>query len=688
MSPSCLFVLLLSVMPAADPYRDVVRTTEPLAPAEQRERFHLPPGFEIQLVAAEPDIQKPMNLAFDGAGRLWVSDSVEYPYQAKDRPGRDSIKVLADRDGDGRAEQITTFVDQLNIPIGLYPYRDGVVAYSIPNIWHFADTDGDGCADRREILYGPLGEPRDTHGMQNGFRRGFDGWLYVNHGFNNETTITARDGSSIQLHSGNSYRIRLDGSRVEQFTWGQVNPFGSTFLPDGDLVNADCHSKPLSLLLRGGYYPSFGKPDDGLGFVQPIMDHSHGSTAIAGAAVCTSPAWPAEYHGRLFVGNVMTCRVHMDRLDYTGSTMHAVEQPDFLVCDDPWFRPVDLRFGPDGALYIADFYNRIIGHYEVPLDHPQRDRHRGRIWRVVYVGEAGDANGGEAVPDLNLATAGVDALIEMLGDPNLTRRELAADQLSDRIGSSAVEALRKAAADASNAWRRIHAGWLLQRLGQLDETLLLAATRDRDWLVRTHAMRVAAERSDWSQPLREAAFDLLRDEHPRVRRAAADALGQHPHASAVAALLAALAKAPTDDAHLRQMIRIALRNQLRDSPAFPALEANAASADLDALADIAVAVPNEQAAGFLVSYLKKKRESAETRPANSDRTLRLLSHAARYLPADQVSSLVQLARETTVDNLDLQSSIISTVRESLARRGLEPNEDFRRWAADVAGQLL
>ena len=104
MSPSCLFVLLLSVMPAADPYRDVVRTTEPLAPAEQRERFHLPSGFEIQLVAAEPDIQKPMNLAFDGAGRLWVSDSVEYPYQAKDRPGRDSIKVLADRDGDGRAD--------------------------------------------------------------------------------------------------------------------------------------------------------------------------------------------------------------------------------------------------------------------------------------------------------------------------------------------------------------------------------------------------------------------------------------------------------------------------------------------------------------------------------------------------------------------------------------------------------
>ena len=180
-----LLLALLHAPPAEDPFRSNVRPTEPLTAAEQQKTFHLPPGFEIQLVAAEPDIQKPMNLAIDARGRLWMSGSVEYPYAAADGQGHDAIKVLEDTNGDGRADKITTFVDGLNIPIGLYPYRDGVIAYSMPNIWFFRDTDGDGRADQREILYGPLGIPRDTHGMQNAFLRGFDGLLYVNHGFAN-----------------------------------------------------------------------------------------------------------------------------------------------------------------------------------------------------------------------------------------------------------------------------------------------------------------------------------------------------------------------------------------------------------------------------------------------------------------------------------------------------------------------
>ncbi len=120
--------------------------------------------------------------------------------------------------------------------------------------------------DACRLLYGPFGKPVDTHGMQNAFRRGLDGWLYVNHGFANQTTIRGQDGSEIHLQSGNTYRVRLDGSHVEQFTWGQVNPFGSAWTEAGDLITADCHSKPLTLLLRGGYYSSFGKPHDGLGY--------------------------------------------------------------------------------------------------------------------------------------------------------------------------------------------------------------------------------------------------------------------------------------------------------------------------------------------------------------------------------------------------------------------------------------
>ena len=150
---------------------------------------------------------------------------MEYPFPATDRPGRDKIAIL-DIGPDGHATKFTTFAESLNIPIGLYPYKDGCIAHSIPEIHRYFDDNGDDHADRSVRLYGDIGH-NDTHGMTNDFRRGFDGWLYANHGFNNISTITALDGSSIILNSGNTYRIHVDGSHIEQFTWGQTNPFGS-----------------------------------------------------------------------------------------------------------------------------------------------------------------------------------------------------------------------------------------------------------------------------------------------------------------------------------------------------------------------------------------------------------------------------------------------------------------------------
>src|SRR5262249_28991330 len=230
---------------------------------------------EVQLVAAEPQIHKPINLAFDERGRLWVTDTIEYPFPApKDRPGRDSVKILEDFDENGRARKVTTFADGLNIPIGVMPIKDGAIVFSIPNVYRLLDTDGDGKADKREVLYGPFGFD-DTHGMVNALTWGFDGWLYACHGFHNTSTIKGADGAAITMNSGNVFRMRPDGSRVERYTWGQVNPFGLSFDPLGNLYSADCHSRPLMMLLRGGYYQSFGKPHDGLGFAPEICGHSH-----------------------------------------------------------------------------------------------------------------------------------------------------------------------------------------------------------------------------------------------------------------------------------------------------------------------------------------------------------------------------------------------------------------------------
>ncbi|MDA1054701.1 MAG: exo-alpha-sialidase [Planctomycetota bacterium] len=677
---SAALIAVMSVHPlvAQDPFAAIIRPTEPLTPEEQLATFHLPAGFKIQLFAAEPAIQKPMNMAFDGRGRLWVSGSVEYPFAAAPGEGRDTIRVLQDTKGDGQADKIETFADGLNIPMGLYPYRNGVVAYGIPNIWYLQDTDGDGKCDQRQVLYGPLGDPVDTHGMQNAFRRGFDGWLYVCHGFRNDSTIRGTDGSEVTLQSGNTYRIRLDGSRVEQFSWGQVNPFGSTFLPNGDLITADCHSKPLTMLLRGGYFSSFGKPHDGLGYVPSIMEHGHGSTAIAGAAFYDGDGFPEPYRGSLFTCNVMTSRVHRDSLVWHGSTLEAHEQEDFLTSDDPWFRPVDLQIGPDGALYIADFYNRIIGHYEVALDHAGRDRTRGRIWRVVYTGETSGFR--EGVIDLTKASIG--ELIDSLGSSSLQVRSLATDQLSDRIGEEAVASLQTAAHDAQSPNKRVHAMWVLHRLDRLDDSLVAAAAHDDSELVRVHAMRVLSEASRWSPQLLELAIAGLSDEAALVKRAAADALSQHSDPSSIQPLLAALASNPVDDVHLKHALMIALKSQLQTPAAFDTLaDAKLTRERRIALSQIALAVPTAVAAEFLVAAIEDGLIDNEQLRAQ-------LTHVASHAPASSIDRVVELVRSRAGDDVDFQIELIQLLQQQLVQRGEPRNASVNAWGRQLADELL
>ncbi len=488
----------------------LVAPSEALSPAEEQAKFHLPPGFEIQLVASEPAIHKPINLTFDSAGRLFVTDTLEYPYRAKDgATPRDTVKILVDRDQDGTAEEITTFVDGLNIPLGVMPIKNGVIVYSIPSIMRCTDTDGDGKADKRESLYGTF-EARDTHGMVNSFTYGLDGWLYACHGFANTSSPQGSDGQKITMNSGNTFRMKLDGSHLEYFTHGQVNPFGLAFDPLGNLYSADCHTMPIYMLLRGAYYPSFGKAHDGLDFGPTMVGHNHGSSGIGGIAYYAADQFPSDYRDTIMIGNPVTGRVNHDRLKAHGSTYEAVELPDFVTCDDPWFRPVNLQVGPDGALYIADFYNRIIGHYEVPLGHPGRDRERGRIWRVVYTGKGVEQPAKTAPASApNVAEAAPERLIELLNDPNLTVRTLATHELVDRVGSPAIELLKQSLASAqSTPQQRTHAMWALERLGTLDPPTVEKLAHDPDRGVRVHVLKMLAERMWEGSPLVRAALAI------------------------------------------------------------------------------------------------------------------------------------------------------------------------------------
>jgi len=420
-----------------DRYAAHIAATPPRLPAEEQKAFHLPPGFEIQLVAAEPHVKKPINIAFDAAGRLWVTQSVEYPFPvAAGARSRDTVQILDQWLPDGRAGRFRTFADNLNIPIGVLPIAHGALVYSIPNIYRMIDTRAAGHADTHEVLLSGYGHA-DTHGMTGEFRLGLDGWVYACHGYANTSTVKARDNSTIRMHSCNTYRFKPDGTQLEYFTHGQVNPFGLAFDPLGNLYSCDCHSRPIYQLLRGAYYPSFGKSDDGLGFGPEMLQHDHGSTAIAGIAYYAADQFPPEFRDNIFIGNVVTNRINRDRLERHGSSYKAIEVPDFVRCDDPWFRPVDIQLGPDGALYVADFYTRIIGHYEVPLTHPLRDHEHGRIWRIVYRGPDGQGRPWAPRSDWTRATPG--ELVQDLAHRNLAVRTVATHQLVERGGQPGID---------------------------------------------------------------------------------------------------------------------------------------------------------------------------------------------------------------------------------------------------------
>lgn len=656
---------------------ELVAPSEPLTPAEQQARFHLPPGFEIQLVAAEPDIQKPMNLAFDARGRLWVTHSVEYPFPVEEgRLGRDGVTILSDGGPDGRARKAVRFAEGLNIPIGLLPLGDSALVYSIPSIWRLTDVDGDDRADRREALISKVGYG-DTHGMLNSFTYWIDGWVYACHGFANTSTLRGVDGSQITMNSGNTFRFRPDGTRLEQWTWGQVNPFGLSFDGRGNLFSADCHTKPIHQLLRGAYYPSFGKPHDGLGYGPEMIDHLHGSTGIAGLVIYEADHFPEAWRGTAFIGNPVTGRINHDRLERRGSTFRAVEQPDFLSCDDPWFRPVDVQLGPDGALYVADFYNCIIGHYEVPLTHPRRDRQRGRVWRVVYRGASGPSSTLEGPPDLTRMST--EGLRPMLGHPNLRVRVLASHELAQR-DANPITAER---GDAITG--RSEEVWLRERSGKLPDALAEDLLANAEPESRRTTLSVLADR-EWPSSRSSLAAGVrgqLEDADPFVRRAAADALGRHPAPENLAPLLELWKSAPADDTHLIHAARMALRDQLR-APGAYATARELAAGDADAarrLAEVSLGAHTPESAAFVLEQLT--RPDTPRGPLETE-----LHHAALEADEALLPSVYAFAEAFQSASLEEQTAAVRALQRAARARDRRLPEAMADWGDELALRLL
>jgi putative heme-binding domain-containing protein len=651
-------------------YAEHVRSSSFQSPEDEMADFELPPGFEVTLFASEPDITKPINMAFDDKGRLWVTQSSEYPIKAGPGEGQDRISILEDTDGDGKADKITHFAEDLNIPIGIIPVKDGAIGYSIPHVYRFYDKDEDGTADQREVLIADF-EHKDTHGMVNNLFRGLDGWIHASHGFSNVSVVAGKDGDSIKMTSGNTFRLRPDGSRVEKTTDGRINPFGSDLDKWGYHYSADCHTLPIYQLIWGGNYTQWGKKEPNLGFAPSMMDYGLNSTALSGLVYYTDDQFPEEFRNSFYSGDVVTCRISRSVMDFHGSTPKARRKVDFLVSKDPWFRPVDIKIGPDGAMYIADFYNKIIGHYEVPLDHPERDRSSGRIWKITYKGNERQA--------IEWPKASIDDILESMGSPILQTRMAATDALVDYHGNRAGERLRKTLGESSISEEQyIQVLWALLRIQELTDPYLEQSLSHPSPLIRVHALRVLANFENLSEKHNRWAIEAMADKNPHVQRAAAEFLVHHPHPDAFPALVTLYQKTPKEDTHLRYTAKLALYHQMLEEHILKlAVDHPWKEGEISLISMALADVNHPMSAEFLFDQFKFNA-------IPKDRSLAYLSSVSRNIPRQELQEVILFAK----GNAKADHSWVSALEEGVQQRGGEMPKSLFDWGLEISNNVL
>ncbi len=501
------------------------------SPEEARKRFTLLPGFEARLFASEPEVVNPVAMTWDDRGRLWVVELYEYPLGAKPgEKGRDRIKVLEDTDGDGRADSVKVFADGFTLATGILVANGGVYLGAAPNLYFLEDTDGDLVADKQTIVQTGFGL-EDRHELLNGFTWGPDGQMYMTHGVFTRTQAVdpAQPGEPVLLTAGVA-RFQPKTRRMEIFAEGTSNPWGVDFDARGNAFVSACVIDHFFHLAPGGLYQrQAGQPPYPYAYdlLPSIVDHKHSMAAYAGLNIYQGDQYPAEFRGMALQGNIHDNAIHRDRLTPQGSTFLASADGDFLRANDGWFMPVSMQTGPDGAVWVMDWYDKYPCYQNAGADPEGVDRERGRIWRIVWAGD----QPGRPVPSrpagLALAQRSTVELVQTLGHSNVWHRRMAQRILSERpdiASQKSVLFTRLKSSGSEDA--RLAALWTLFSAGLADDVVLDEAADTSVPSLRMWAARFSGENNRITERVHKRLELLATDENPTVLAAVATALRQ------------------------------------------------------------------------------------------------------------------------------------------------------------------
>ncbi len=557
----------------------------PISAEDSLRYFTLPEGFAIDLVAAEPLITDPVNFAGGPDGRLWVVEMGDYPRGANgeapahgrntpwDGPAGGRIQVLTDRDHDGRYDEAVTFIDDLHFPTGVFPWRKGAIVACAPDILYLEDTNGDGRADERKVLFTGFVESNPQHRV-NGFAYGLDNWLYLGSGASSGEITCVRTGETVNI-SNRDLRIDPDRGLLEAESgrtqygrsrddWG--NWFGNTNSePLFHFVISDRH-------LRRNPFVASPKPTVHLvpGAVEVFptsrtLDRFNDLYALNRfTSACSPTIFRDSTLGPDVQGAALICEpVHNlvsrrmlqpDSVTFRADRHGSEQQSEFLSSRDNWFRPVRLATGPDGTLWVCDMYRMVIEHPQwIPEAWQARinvyaGNDRGRIYRIYRTEQPPTP-----VPDLRLVSE--NELVAQLRSDNGWRRDTAQMLLVQRelVSPDALRQLEDEAARASSPLTRIHALNVLGGRDALTERILLTALRDPSAAVVREAARLCEDRAAQMPALAQALRRIAAHDDVHVRYQIALALGAFAGDDADAAL-ADIAARDIDDAWVRAAV--------------------------------------------------------------------------------------------------------------------------------------